>query len=241
VSVNLSFDTYSDGARILRAGLITNLLLAVSCPPLLLIALLGSGPPSITGSVLLLPTAAPGMAAAFGVFAGLTQEPDRAPGRAFVRAWRRSWRPALAVAAVGSAALGILAADVGYVWGTPYGALLIPLFLTLAALAGATTLLALVAVSQGPSPGPLALLRPCAVLAARRWYLSAMSLAVLSVLPAAVAARPALGLGLAPAPLLYVVWANGRHSLRPAALARPPATASPRADRSLEGTGKALS
>jgi hypothetical protein len=54
-----------------------------------------------------------------------------------------------------------------------------------------------------------------AYLSLRKWYLSTAGLAVLGVLLAAVVARPAVGLFLLPAPVLYVVWANARHVLSP--------------------------
>ena len=44
-------------------------------------------------------------------------------------------------------------------------------------------------------------------------------------LVARVAARPALGLGLGAAPLLYVVWANSRYALSPALDPARPASA----------------
>ena len=52
-------------------------------------------------------------------------------------------------------------------------------------------------------------------LAVRRWYLTLASLFVLALLLTLLTAKPALAIGLAAAPLLYVVWANGRYSLRP--------------------------
>ena len=58
-------------------------------------------------------------------------------------------------------------------------------------------------------------LRAALYLGVRRWYLTLVSLAALAVLAGLVATRPAPGLGLAAAPLLYGVWANGRWTLRP--------------------------
>jgi hypothetical protein len=58
-------------------------------------------------------------------------------------------------------------------------------------------------------------LRCSVYLAVKRWYLTAVSLLVLGMLGALFATRPALAVGLAASPLLYVVWANSRFSLRP--------------------------
>lgn len=66
-------------------------------------------------------------------------------------------------------------------------------------------------------PGGTAVTR--ATLAVRHWPLTLLSLAVLALLQTLFAARPAIALGLAAAPLLYVVWANSRFALR-AALGR---------------------
>ncbi len=55
-----------------------------------------------------------------------------------------------------------------------------------------------------------------AVLGLRRWYLTAVSLIVLGSLAGFFFVKPALAIGLAAAPLLYVVWAGGRYTLKPA-------------------------
>jgi hypothetical protein len=57
----------------------------------------------------------------------------------------------------------------------------------------------------------------------RHWYLTLPSLAVLAIFEALLATRPAIALGLAAAPLLYVVWAGSRFSLNAVLLPpRPP-------------------
>ncbi|MFC7480077.1 hypothetical protein ACFQX7_08605 [Luedemannella flava] len=78
----------------------------------------------------------------------------------------------------------------------------------------ATGLLGLVTLAERPAARLRDVARACAYLAVRRWYLTAMSLLVLALLAQLVTARPALALGLAAAPLLYVVWANSRSCLR---------------------------
>jgi hypothetical protein len=80
----------------------------------------------------------------------------------------------------------------------------------------ATTLLALVVIAERPAVRLRDALRACLYLSLRRWYLTAFSLAVLALLEALVASRPAIAFGLAAAPLLYVVWANSRFTLREA-------------------------
>ena len=95
-------------------------------------------------------------------------------------------------------------------------AVAVPVLVTLAVLVVSTATLALVGVVERPRARVRDLLRAGLYLAVRRWYLTAVSLFVLGLLVALVAARPAVGLGLAAAPLLYVVWANSRYALSPA-------------------------
>jgi hypothetical protein len=87
---------------------------------------------------------------------------------------------------------------------------------TLVAVAVCVTLTALVALGSVPRARVRDVLRVAGYVAVRRWYLTVLSLFLLGLLAAVVSARPALGLGLALAPLLYVVWANTRFALRPA-------------------------
>ncbi len=96
----------------------------------------------------------------------------------------------------------------------------------LAILVAATLLLALVVVAERPAVRLRETLRASLYLAVRHWYLTAASLAVLAVLEMLLTTRPAVALGLAAAPLLYVVWANSRYSLR-TALGPQPMTAPP--------------
>jgi hypothetical protein len=84
----------------------------------------------------------------------------------------------------------------------------------------AATLLGLVALAEQPAARLREVWRACAYLAVRRWYLTAVSLMVLALLGQLIVTRPAIALGLAAAPLLYVIWANSRFTLR-TALADP--------------------
>jgi hypothetical protein len=85
---------------------------------------------------------------------------------------------------------------------------------TLVVLAVSIALLALVALAERPTARLRDVVRVSAYLAVRRWYLTVTSLIVLAVLVTLLASHPALALGLAASPLLYVVWANSRFSLR---------------------------
>ena len=80
----------------------------------------------------------------------------------------------------------------------------------------AASLLALVVIAERPRARLRDALRVCLYLAVRYWYLTLLSMAVLALLQSLLASRPAIALGLAAAPLLYVVWANSRFALRSA-------------------------
>ena len=79
-----------------------------------------------------------------------------------------------------------------------------------------TGLYALVLLAARPDARLRDLLRVGLFLSVRRWYLTAFSVVVLGLGLTLFAAKPALALGLAAAPLLYVVWANTRFAARPA-------------------------
>lgn len=196
------------------AGLVTNVLLVLTCLPL--VALLVSTDPSTSwpALVLLAPTMAPAFVAAAAVFAELSSDGTTTAIRTFAGAYRRHWRRAIAVGTLATAALVVLAVDVVAVWGMRVGAVAIPVLVTLGVLAAATTAVALVAVVELPGTTLRDLLRLSLYAAVRRWYLSAFSLVVLATLGSLLAARPAVALGLAAAPLLYVVWGGGRYALR---------------------------
>jgi uncharacterized membrane protein YesL len=134
----------------------------------------------------------------------------------FARAWRATARPATLWAAAATAALVVLAVDAAAAWRHPIGALALPVLAVLALLTVTTALLGLVTIAERPAARLRDVARACLYLGVRRWYLTGLSLLVLALLGQFVAARPALALGFAAAPLLYVVWANTRFTLRPA-------------------------
>jgi uncharacterized membrane protein YesL len=153
---------------------------------------------------------------AFAVLSAFSGTGSNAVVRTFVAAWRASLRRATALGALTSAALVVFGVDARAAWGHPIGAAAIPMLITAMVLITATSLLALVVIAERPAVRLRDALRACLYLSLRRWYLTAFSLAVLALLEALVASRPAIAFGLAAAPLLYVVWANSRFTLREA-------------------------
>ncbi|MFI5896321.1 hypothetical protein ACIA5D_40100 [Actinoplanes sp. NPDC051513] len=197
---------------VVYVGLMTNILLTAACLPL--VVLLATTDPGRSWPLLALlaPLLGPALCGAFAV---LSDFGAGSPVRTFIRVWRASAPRALAVVGACSAMVVVLAVDCRWALGHPAGALAIPLLVVAMVLAVATTLLALVVLSERPGVRVRDAARVSVYLAVRHWYLTLFSLAVLAVFQALLAERPALALGLAAAPLLYVVWAGSRFSLHP--------------------------
>jgi uncharacterized membrane protein YesL len=209
-------DTYEMVFGTVYTGLMTNVLLAVACLPL--VVLVAATDPGVTWPYLALaaPLLGPALAAAFAVFAAFSSDGSTAVVRTFVSAWRRHLRRGLAIGALATGAVVVVAVDVVFFWGRTVGAVVIPVLVTLAVGTVLTAVLALAAVSDLPGARLRDVLLGALVLGARRWYLSAGALLVLGLLVSVVAARPVVGVGFAAAPLLYAVWGICRYTLRPA-------------------------
>jgi uncharacterized membrane protein YesL len=199
------------------AALLCNVLLVVGCAPLVVGLVVTDPARSWPLLALVTPLCGPALVGVFTVMATWGR-----PGgsgavlRTFAQAWRASFRRAVAVGALVTVAIVVLAVDIAWAWGRTIGAAAIPVFATLMVLAIATALLTLVVLAERPSVRLRDALRASLYLAVRRWYFTGVSLVVLLLLTQVVAQRPAIGLGLVATPLLYVVWAGSRYSLRPA-------------------------
>lgn len=195
-------------------GLMTNILLAVGGLPLV-VGLLTTDPArSWPALALVTPLCAPALCAAFAVLSSYSGTRSTTVVRTYTRAWRASWRRATQLGAGATAALVVFGVDIRAAWGHTVGAVAIPVLVVLMVLVAATALLTLVVIAEQPRVRLRTALRACLYLAVRRCYLTALSLVVLALLYAFFATRPALALGLAAAPLLYVVWANSRFTLQ---------------------------
>jgi hypothetical protein len=240
--MRLRHDTIAAIFDTVHVALVTNLLLVLGGLPLVLLALTTDPARAWPLYALAAPLCAPGLCGVFAVMsgystgrsgsagrlaaphAGPTPAGHAAPGpgvgdgtlRTFGRAWLATARPAMLWAAGATAVLVVLGVDARAAWGHRAGALALPVLAMLTVLTVATALLGLVTIAERPTARLRDVARACLYLSVRRWYLTTASLLVLALLAQFVAAHPALGLGLAAAPLLYVVWANTRYSLRPA-------------------------
>lgn len=210
----LSHDTWSTILGVVHLGLMVNLFVLLMAAPL--VALLMTTDPMLSWPLLALaaPLAAPALTGAFTAF----RESGRGETqvvRAFLRGWRATWRKGMLIGALATAAVVVLLVDVRAVAELSASVLIVPVLLLLTALAVATGLVALVALAEAPQARVRDILKAALYLSLRRWYLTALSFAVLGVQFALFTTMPAIGIGLTCAPALYVAWANSRHALRP--------------------------
>ncbi|WP_434739432.1 hypothetical protein [Micromonospora sp. SH-82] len=195
-------------------ALVTNMLLVVGGLPLVLLAVTTDSTRAWPLYALAAPLCAPGLCAVFAVMSAYTAGRADGPLRTFGRAWQATARPAMRWAATATVVLVVLGVDAYALWGHRAGAVALPILAMLAVLTVATTLLGLVAIAEQPAARLPRVARACLYLAVRRWYLTGASLLVLALLAQLITLRPAIALGVAAAPLLYVVWANSHFSLR---------------------------
>jgi uncharacterized membrane protein YesL len=214
--VRIRHETYRTVFDTVYAALMTNLLLNVGCLPVIAGLLVTDPARSWPLLALVAPVCAPGLCAAFAVLAGFARDRSTGVVHTFGRTWRASFRRATTLGALATGALVVLGVDARAAWGRPIGAVAIPVLVVLMVLVVATALLALVVLSERPAVRLRDALRACAYLAVRYWYLTGASLIVLAIGEALLAKRPAIALGLAASPLLYLVWANSRYTLRAA-------------------------
>lgn len=207
-------ETYELVFGTVYTGLMTNLLLAVACLPVLVLALATDLATTWPLAALAAPLLGPALIAAFAVFGAFSADGSTAVVRTFARAWRRHLGRGLAIGALATGAVVVAAVDVAFFWGRTAGAVAIPVLVTLAVVAVLTAVLALAAVPEMPGARLRDVLFAALLLGVRRWYLSAGTLVVLGLLTSVVATRPAVGLGFAVAPLLFAAWGACRATLR---------------------------
>ena len=199
----------------LYTGLMTNMLLVVACLPVVLVVLTTDLATSWPLLVATAPLLGPALAATSAVFGEFSRHGQATPARTFVRAWRRHLRRGLAIGALATCAGLVLVVDIVFFFEVTAGAVAIPILAVLTAGTVTTAFLALTLVPERPAARLRDLVRAGLFLGARRWYLSAGIVLVLTLLVSLVSVRPAIGLGFAAAPLLYAAWGAARLTLRP--------------------------
>ena len=157
--------------------------------------------------------AVPSLPAAFEVFRRYSDDGSVSVVRTFAHSWWRHLRRSLQVGVVAALAIGVLVVDIAWTWGHPVGAVAVPVLATGVVLTAIVALGCLVGLVDRPDATLRGLAKAVVYLMLHRWYLTALSVIAAATLGAVIARQPGLGLGIAAAPLLYLVWANTRHTL----------------------------
>ena len=213
-SRRVSHETYGQAFATVYVFVATNFLLVVACLPLLLpLAVVADPLASWPFFVVMSTILAPAYAASCEVFAEFSKDGSARVVRTFAAAWVRTARKALVIGAVVALSITVLGIDLVAAQNHSLGALTAPVFVVLGMLVVGAAPLALTALAENPGATLRVLALPSVYLAIRRWYLTLVSLLALAVLAVVVVAKPALGLFLLSAPMLYVVWANSRYCL----------------------------
>jgi uncharacterized membrane protein YesL len=210
----ISHDTWATILGVVYLGLMVNFLVLVAAAPL--VVLLITTDPALSWPLLALavPLAAPALTGAFTAFREFGRgEPQVV--RSFLRGWKATWRKGMLIGAAAAASVVVLLVDVRAVAALPASVVVVPVLALLTVIAVATALVALVALAEAPQARLRDMLKAALYLSVRRWYLTALSFAVLGVQFALFTTMPAIAIGLTCAPALYVAWANSRHTLRP--------------------------
>ncbi|MFK4850144.1 DUF624 domain-containing protein [Microbacterium sp. ZW T6_19] len=210
----ISHDTWATILGVVYLGLMTNFLVLVAASPV--VVLLITTDPGLSWPLLALaaPLSAPALTGAFAAFREFGRgEPQVV--RSFLRGWRATWRKGMLIGAAAAASVVVLLVDVRAVAALPASVVVVPVLALLTVIAVATALVALVALAEAPQARLRDIVKAALYLSVRRWYLTALSFAVLSVQFALFTTMPAIAIGLTCAPALYVAWANGRYTLRP--------------------------
>lgn len=142
------------------------------------------------------------------------------PVASFFRGYRRSFRRSALLGIAAVAVLLFLGVDLAIVQSMPAAAVLTPVIVVAAAVAASVAMMAIAGVVLLPQTGLKALLKASLYLSLKRWYLSLATLVLLGIIASAALLQPVLGVALAPAPLLFVVWSNTAYAFH-AALKTP--------------------
>jgi len=222
-----------------------NVAIAVSCLPLIAMLVLPADPlrtfPAILAGAFL---SSPGLAATFAAMrdmpgfevgpGSLHDELSDSPAMAqryweeedtsvlgpFFRAWRALGARSLKVSALPLGLALVLSVDAVWAANQPsvlgaWGGLLAPMMIVLAAFCLPVWVIALVFVTELNGGSWRVVVRAAAACAARTWYLSLFSIAVLVVYCGGLMLQPILVLVLASSLAFYLVWANSRWSALP--------------------------
>ncbi|ALV46372.1 hypothetical protein MB46_13640 [Arthrobacter alpinus] len=215
---NISHESVSGIFTFVYAFLAVNVLLALSNAPLVFfLAVVGNPIASWPFFLALSVTVLPSLAGAFTVFAAIKDSTgkDSQPFKTFALGYGRCFRRTGPTALAAVAVVGVLLVDLAFIAGTSMGALLMPLLVVLVALAVVVSVALVAGAVLRPALGWQELAKASLFLSVKRWYLSLAALALLGLIAALSLVQPILGVALAPAPLLFVIWSNTVFLLTP--------------------------
>jgi len=198
---------------VLGTAVAVNVLLVVTAAPLIAVVMFTDAFalwPLVAVTAVL---AAPGLTAAFTVFAA----PHDGVFRTFWRGYRTTWRRAAAIAGGAALVVVVLVVDVRFFADTPFAQAAMVVLVVTGLLVAGTALLALAAIAEQPGIAVRDAVRRGAWFGVRRWYLTALSIVAFAVFAAAFVTLPLLALSVLAAPAVYLAWTNCRFTLHPAA------------------------
>lgn len=204
------FETFGGIFGFIYTFLAGNVLMALANAPLVLCLALVADPLAAWPFFLALSvTVPPSLAGLFASFQALNDDGAAVkPVASFVRGYRRGFRRAAPLGLATVALLLFLGVDLAIVQSMPAAAVLVPVIIVAAALTVGVAVMAIAGVVLLPEAGLGNLLKASLYLSVQRWYLSLAMLVLLGIIAAAALLQPVLGVALAPAPLLFVVWSN---------------------------------
>lgn len=212
------FETFGSIFGFIYTFLAGNVLLAVANAPLVLCLALVADPAAAWPFFLALSvTIAPSLAGIFAAFRALNDDGGAVkPVAAFLRGYKRSFAKAALLGAGAVAMLLFLGVDLAVLQSNaqtvPGAALLVPLIVVVAAVTVSLTVTAIAGVVLLPEASMKNILKASLFLAVQRWYLSLAMLVLLGIIVSAAVMQPVLGIALAPAPLLFVIWSNASYA-----------------------------
>ncbi len=214
----LGFETFGSIFGFIYTFLAGNVLLAAANAPLVLSLSLVADPAAAWPFFLALSvTIAPSLAGIFAAFKALNDDGGAVkPIAAFLRGYKRSFAKAALLGVGAVAMLMFLGVDLAVIQNNaaaiPGAALLVPLIVVAAAVTVTLSVTAIAGVVLLPEAKLKIILKASLYLAVQRWYLSLAMLILLGIIVSAAVLQPVLGIALAPAPLLFVIWSNASYA-----------------------------
>ncbi|MFF1830282.1 DUF624 domain-containing protein [Paenarthrobacter sp. NPDC058233] len=208
------FETFGSIFGFVYTFLAGNVLLAVANAPLVLCLALVADPAAGWSFFLALSvTIAPSLAGVFAAFRSLNDDGGAVtPFAAFLSGYKRSFTKVAPLGLGAVALLLFLGVDLVIIQSLPGAALLVPLIVVVAAVTVSLTVTAIAGVVLLPEARLKSVLKAALFLVVQRWYLSLAMLVLLGIIVSAAVLQPVLGIALAPAPLLFVIWSNASYA-----------------------------